>query len=65
MSFTVVRAVCGSDLSPPSPSEGLRRVSLLPPPPGASPAAMDLPYVEGVLHLDLSDFAETVPGALE
>jgi hypothetical protein len=64
MTFTVVRPVRGSDLSPPRPSEGLRRVGPLPPPPG-SPAAMDLPYVEEVLHLDLNDFAETIPGALE
>ena len=64
MNFTVVRAVRGSDLSPPRPTEGLRRVSLLPPPPG-SPAAMDLPYAEEVLHLEISDFAETIPGALE
>jgi len=26
---------------------------------------MDLPYVEEVLHLDLSDFPETVPVAPE
>jgi hypothetical protein len=64
MNFTVVRAVRGSDLSPPRPSEGLRRVSLLAPPPG-SPAAMDLPYAEEVLHLEISDFPKTIPGALE
>jgi hypothetical protein len=64
MNFTVVRAVRGSDLSPTRPSEGLRLVSLLPPPP-VSPAAMDLPYAEEVLHLEISDFPETIPGALE
>lgn len=64
MNFTVVRAVRGSDLSPTRPSERLRRVSLLPPPPG-SPAAMDLPYAEEVLHLEIGDFPETIPGALE
>ena len=64
MNFTVVRAVRGSDLSPPRPSEGLRRATSLPSP-AASPAAMDLPYVDEVLHLDLSEFAETVPGFLE
>ena len=64
MTFTLVRAVRGSDLSPPRPSEELRRVRLLPPP-LRSPAAINLPYVEGVLHLDLTDFAETSPGALE
>jgi hypothetical protein len=64
MNFTVVRVIRGSDLSPPGPSEGLRRVSLLPPPP-VSPAAMDLPYAEEVLHLEMSDFPETIPGGLE
>jgi len=26
---------------------------------------MDLPYAEEVLHLEISDFAQTIPGALE
>jgi len=26
---------------------------------------MDLPYAEEVLHLEISDFAKTIPGALE
>jgi len=64
MNFTVVRAVRGSDLSPPKPSEGLRRVSLLPPSPGW-PAAMDLPYADEVLHLEIGDFPQTVPGGLD
>ena len=64
MNFTLVRAVRGSDLSAPSPREGTRRVSLLPFPPG-SPAAMDLPYADEVLHLEISDFPETVPGSLD
>ncbi len=64
MNFTVVRAVRGSDLSPPKPGEGLRTVSLLPPCPG-SPAAMDLPYADEVLHLDIGDFPKTVPGSLD
>ena len=64
MNFTVVRAVRGSDLSPGKPTEGLRRVSQLPPSPG-SPAPMDLPYAEEVLHLEISDFPKTTPGHLE
>ena len=56
MNFTVVRAVRGSDLSPPRPDEALRRVSLLPPPAPRLPAAMDLPYAEEVLHLEIGDF---------
>ena len=64
MSFTVVRAVRGSDLSPGKPSERLSRVSLLPSLAG-SPAAMDLPYADEVLHLEITDFPETVPAGLE
>jgi len=64
MNFTVVRAVRGSDLSPPKPGERLGRVSLLPPSPG-SPAAMDLPYADELLHLDISEFPKTVPGSLD
>ena len=64
MSFTVVRAVRGSDLSPPRPSEGWGQVNLLPPAPG-SPAPMDLPFAEEVLHLEISDFPKTIPGRLE
>jgi len=26
---------------------------------------MDLPYAEEVLHLEIGDFPETIPGALE
>jgi hypothetical protein len=65
MNFTVVRAVRGSDLNPARPTEGWGRVSLLPPPPAGSPAAMDLPYADQVLHLEISDFPKTIPGALE
>jgi len=64
MNFTVVRAVRGSDLSPPRPSEGLGRVSVLPPTP-LPPAPMDLPFAEEVLHLEISDFPKTIPGRLE
>ena len=64
MKFTVVRAVRGSDLSPARPSEGLGRVSRLPPLP-RPPAAMDLPYADEVLHIEISDFPETVPAGLE
>ena len=64
MNFTVVRPVRGSDLSPSRPAEGLGRVSRLPPPP-RSPAAMDLPYADEVLHLEIGEFAETIPDGLE
>jgi len=64
MNFTVVRAVRGSDLSAPAGSEGLRRVSQLPPLPG-EPAPMDLPYADEVLHLEIGDFPKTIPGGLE
>ena len=65
MKFTLVRAVRGSELSPLPPAEDLRRVSLLPPPPARAPAAMDLPYADEVLHLEIGDFPQTVPGRLE
>ena len=64
MNFTVVRAVRGSDLSPPAPTERLGRTSVLPPA-AAAPAAMDLPFAEEVLHLEIGDFPKTVPGALD
>ena len=62
MNFTVVRAVRGSDLSPSRPTEGWGRGSASF---HRSPAAMDLPYADEVLHLEISDFPETIPGALE
>ena len=64
MTFTLVRAVRGSDLSPPRPSEESPRLSPIPALP-RSPAVMDLPYLEEVLHLELGDFPRTIPGDLE
>ena len=64
MSFTVVRAVRGSDLSPGRPTEGWGRASPLQPASG-SPAAMDLPYAEEVFHLEIGEFPKTIPGALD
>jgi hypothetical protein len=64
MNFTVVRAVRGSDLSPARPTEALARIGLLPAP-HSSPPAMDLPYADEVLHLEITDFPKTIPGALE
>ena len=64
MNFTVVRAVRGSELSPPKPSDGLRRGNIVLPSPGL-PAAMDLPYADEVLHLEIRDFPETVPGSVD
>jgi hypothetical protein len=62
MIFTVVRAVRGSDSTAAAGRDKLQRVIQTAPPP---PANMDLPYAEEVLHLDPSDFAKTIPGALE
>ncbi len=62
MTFTVVRAVRGADSTAVERRGRLQRVIHTAPPP---PESMDLPYVEEVLHLDLSDFAETIPGAVE
>jgi hypothetical protein len=63
MNFTVVRAVRGSDLSPTRPTEALGRIGPAAPP--TSPAAMDLPYADEVLHLEITDFPNTIPSALE
>ena len=63
MTFTLVRAVRGVDPAAPKPLadelHGAGR-TLLP-----SPAPMDLPVAEDVLHLDMGDFVKTVPGVLE
>ncbi len=62
MIFTVVRAVRGADSTAAESRDRLQRVIQTELPP---PAHMDIPYAEEVLHLDLSDFAKTIPGALE
>ena len=59
MSFTVTRAVRGVESPATEPADKLQRAVIATP---AFSASMDLPYAEEVLHLDLSDFAETVPG---
>lgn len=59
MSFTVTRAVRGVGLPATEAADKLQRAIIATP---AFSASMDLPYAEEVLHLDLSDFAETVPG---
>jgi len=59
MTFTVTRAVRGADSPATEPAVRLQRAIRTTP---AFSASMDLPYAEEVLHLDLSDFAETVPG---
>lgn len=64
MTFTVVRAVRGADAPAPESSERLQRVGKREAPPIA-PASMDLPCAGELLHLELSDFAKTVPGALD
>ncbi len=79
MTFTVVRAVRGSEFSAPEPNDKLQLV-VRTPSPSISAAGMDIPCVEEVLHLDfvnlegipparganlsMSDFAKTIPGAL-
>jgi hypothetical protein len=62
MSFTVVRAVRGAEVVAAESADRLRRTAPVVPPP---PASMDLPYADEVLHLEIGDFAETVPAALE
>lgn len=64
MPYTVVRAVRGAESSSPETAETLQR-----PDPRTqvrmSPLRMDLPYADEVLHLELSDFADTIPASLE
>lgn len=59
MTFTVTRAVRGADSPATEPAERLQRAVGITP---DLPASMDLPCAEELLHLYLSDFAETVPG---
>ena len=61
MNFTVVRAVRGGDAMDAEPGDRLPRPSQAVPP---APARMDLPYADEVLHLDLADFAPTIPADL-
>ena len=61
MTFTVVRAVRGVDSTAAKSRDRLQRVIQTASPP---PASMDVPYAEEIVHLDLSDFAETIPGTL-
>jgi len=63
MSFTVVRAVRGADSATPEDPDKPRRLAEVAAPAIAS-AVMDIPYVDEVLQLDLSDFPQTVPGDL-
>jgi len=62
MTFTVVRAVRGAEVAAGVPGDRLQRVGEATP---RAPARMDLPYAEEVLHLDIVEFAATIPGALE
>jgi hypothetical protein len=64
MIFTVVRAVREADATAPENADKPSRLV------GAAvrsiaAAAMDIPYVDEVLRLDLGDFPRTIPAALE
>jgi hypothetical protein len=64
MTFTVVRAVRGAESPGPEHHDKPHRL-LGTAAPSIPAAAMDIPYVEEVLRLDLSDFPTTIPGALD
>ena len=80
MTFTVVRAVRGAELAATAPRDGMKR-GFATSAPLSSAAGMDLPHFEEILHLNLvnlagipparganpalSNFAKTIPGALE
>ena len=59
MIFTVTRAVRGADSPATQRAERLQRAIQTPP---ALPSNMDLRRVAEVLHLELREFADTVPG---
>ncbi len=59
MTFTVTRAVRSAESPTTEPADRLQPTIRITP---DLSAKMDLPYAEEVLHLDLNDFAETVPG---
>jgi hypothetical protein len=63
MTFTVVRAVRGADSAPAEFSQRLQRL-IRDEGPQVAPSSMDLPCAGELLHLDLGDFAPTVPGGL-
>jgi hypothetical protein len=64
MIFTVVRAVRGAESTASEQPDKPRRLVEIAAPSIAA-AAMDIPYVEEVLRLDLNDFPRTIPGGLE
>ncbi len=64
MTFTVVRAVRGIETTAAAEyQEKLQRLvrSMAP---SAPAAAMDLPFADDVIRLNLDEFPETVPGAI-
>jgi hypothetical protein len=64
MTFTVVRPVRSVEPTDPEQLEKPQRLfaTLAPSIPAA---AMDIPYAEVLIRLDLSEFPTTIPGALE
>jgi len=64
MTFTVMRAVRGTEPTTSGPSEKLRGNLHQAAP--MRPAAMDLPYAERIIRLDFAstDFSETIPDDL-
>jgi len=59
MIFHVTRAVRGADLQPTHLADRLQRAIQTP---LARPSTMDIPRVDELLHLDMREFADTVPG---
>ena len=65
MTFTVVRAVRGAE--PTAAAEYQEKLQRLvrTVAPSVPAAAMDIPFADEVIRLDLGEFPMTVPGALE
>ena len=59
MIFNVTRAVRGADSPPTHPADRLQRAIQTP---LDGPSTMDLPRAEELLHLNMREFADTVPG---
>ena len=65
MTFTVVRAVRGIEPTESEPLDKLKRRPTAVTALSVPVAAMDIPFAEEVIRLDLREFPRTIPGSLE
>jgi hypothetical protein len=64
MTFTVVRAVRGIETTTAAEYQDKLQRLVRAVAPSVPAAAMDIPYADEVIRLNLDEFPETVPGAL-